>query len=440
VTRQVAIFLCLTNIIPALAAGQDRDQRIADLERQLTEAKGSVAALQKTIESLSKEVQALRHPEPKSDAGTTTTAPVSASPTLAPSKEAGETKADATHNFAARIIDPEIGGNEYDNVLEAKPEIFIQTRYSVAPLDGSGAAFDPNLRLSRIETRWAGRINDRLGTGIEIQFQESVEGSPEKLVNDAFLEYYLTDHATVRAGQFIVPFGFAVQQSSWLRESPERPIFSGYFFPGERDRGIMLSGDFGFLSAAGFKSLQYFVGAFNGNRFFNDNNRQVNYMARIRKIFDKDKLAVGASVLFGKQLLPPGVSGNDNQRLFGLDFQFTTGRFGLRGEAMAGNRPSTAATIEPVFFPAFRPGAHSSAGALLVSYRVAGAHNVYARYNQFNGDPVTGLTIRAFNFGYFRPIGQRSRLSFDYQFKNHPSFEDDAVNGRFQITWGIFLK
>jgi hypothetical protein len=427
--KQLALFLCLTGIIPALADGQDRDQRIADLERKLTEAKGSIAALQKTIESLSTEMQALRQPD--------TAAAVA--PVPAPPKEAGEKATDAAEEFTARNIDPEIGSNEHDHALEAKPEIFIQTRYSVAPFDGSGTAFNPNIRLSRIETRWAGKINERLGAGIEIQFQESVEGSPEKLVNDAFLEYYLTDHATVRAGQFIKPFGFSVQQSSWIRESPERPMFSGYFFPGERDRGIMLSGDLGFLSGAAFKDLQYFVGAFNGNRFFNDSNRQVNYMARIRKSFNK-KLAVGASVQLGKQLLPPGVSGNDNERLFGLDFQFATGRFGLRGEAMAGNRPSTPATIQPEFFPAFRPGAHSSAAELLVSYRVAGAHNVYARYNQFNGDPVTGLNIRAFNFGYFLPVGGSSRLSFDYQFKNHPSFEDDAVNGRFQITWGILLK
>ena len=75
-----------------------------------------------------------------------------------------------------------------------------------------------------------------------------------------------------------------------------------------------------------------------------------------------------------------------------------------------------------------------------MSYRVAGPHTVYARYNQFNGDPVTGLNIRAFNFGYFLPVGERSRLGFDYQFKNHPSFEDDAINGRFQVTWGILLK
>ncbi len=433
--KQVALFLCLMGILPALMDGQDRDERIADLERKLAEAKGSIAVLQKTIESLSTEMQALRQPDSKS-AGVAASA--SKGPEPAPPDDA-KAAPDDTAEFATRILGPGNGSDERDSKLEAKPEIFIQTRYSVAPFDGSGTAFQPNIRLSRIETRWAGKISERLGAGVEIQFQESVEGSPEKLVNDAFLEYYLTDHATVRAGQFIKPFGFAVQQSSWIRESPERPMFSGYFFPGERDRGIMLSGDLGFLPAAAFKDLQYFVGAFNGNRFFNDSNRQVNYMGRIRTIVNKN-FALGASVQLGKQLLPPGVSGNDNERLFGLDFQFATGRFGVRGEAMAGNRPSTPASIQPEFFPAFRPGTHSSAAELLVSYRVAGAHNVYGRYNQFNGDPVTGLNIRAFNFGYFLPIGQLSRLSFDYQFKNHPSFEDDAVNGRFQITWGILLK
>ena len=428
--RQISLFLCLAGIIPTLADGQERDQRIADLERQLSEAKGSVAALQKTIDSLAMEMQALRQPGSKAAEAPAAT-PVA--------KETSGTQTDAAEEFAARIIGRDNGGDERDSMLEAKPEIFIQTRYSVAPIEGSGTAFQPNLRLSRVETRWAGKINDRLGAGIEIQFQESVEGSPEKLINDAFLEYYLTDHTTIRAGQFIKPFGFTIQQSSWLRESPERPIFSGYFFPGERDRGIMLSGDLDFLTAPIFKNFQYFVGAFNGNRFFNDSNRQVNYMGRIRKTFNK-RLAMGASVQLGKQLLPSGTSGNDNERLFGLDFQFTAGRVGMRGEVLSGNMPSTPATIDPEFFQAFRPGAHSSAGELLTSYRVAGAHTVYARYNQFNGDPVTGLNIRSFNFGYFRPIGERSRLSFDYQFKNHPSFEDDAVNGRFQVTWGVLLK
>ena len=51
--------------------------------------------------------------------------------------------------------------------------------------------------------------------------------------------------------------------------------------------------------------------------------------------------------------------------------------------------------------------------------------------------PVTGENVRAFNLGYFRPIGEMSRLGFDYQFKNRPSFNDDAVYGRFQLSWNI---
>ena len=427
--KQARLLLFLVVIVPVLMNAQDRDQRIAALEKQLAEAKNTIAVLQKTVDSLSTDIRALHEPEKQSAKVVTPVA-----------REESGGKTDVAQEFNTRIVGAENASNERDTDFNAKPEIFIQTRYSAAPIEGSGTAFNPNLRLSRIETRWAGKINERLAAGIEIQFQESVEGSPEKLVNDAFLEYYLNDHATVRAGQFIKPFGFDVQQSSWLRESPERPIFSGYWFPGERDRGVMLSGDLGFLPSAAFKDLQYFVGAFNGNRFFNDSNRQVNYMARIRKIFDKEKMAVGASVQLGKQLLPPGVRGNDNERIFGVDFQYAIGRFGLRGEALAGNMPSTSASIEPQFFSAFRPGAHSSAAELLVSYRVVGTHNVYARYNQFNGDPVTGMNIRAFNFGYFFLVGQLSRLSFDYQFKNHPSFEDDSINGRFQITWGILVK
>jgi hypothetical protein len=141
----------------------------------------------------------------------------------------------------------------------------------------------------------------------------------------------------------------------------------------------------------------------------------------------------------GKQLLPLGISGNDNERIFGLDLQFVAGHFGVRGEAIAGNMPSTRVAFQPDFFPAFHPGAHSEAGSLVANYLIAGNNNIYVRYNQFNGDPVTGQNVRAVDIGHFRAIGKLSRLSLDYQIKNRPSFEDDAVNGRFQITWQIFL-
>jgi hypothetical protein len=424
-------------LIAALAVSANAQESrptssVAELDHKLDQAVRDMKTLSGTIESLRSELDSLKH-VPLQTSESAGTAPGNARGQAAP-----EPSKEATDELADRIIGPDLGQDERDHAFSAKPEIFIQTRYSVAPIKGSETAFDPNFRISRAEARWAGKIADRLGAGLEIQYQEAPDGTPDRLLNDAFLEYYLNDHATVRAGQFVKPFGFDVEQASSVREAPERAIFSGYFFPGERDRGILLSGDLGFLPAPALKDLQYFIGVFNGNRFFNDNNRQVNYLARVRKVFDK-KLAVGASMQLGKQLLLPGVSGNDNERIFGLDFQFVAGRFGLRGEAVAGNMPSTRESIQPDFFPAFRPGVHSTAGSLFSSYRILGNNNLYGRYNQFNGDPVTGKNVRALDFGYFRPVSRLSRLGIDYQFKNRPSFEDDAINGRFQITWQIFL-
>jgi hypothetical protein len=62
---------------------------------------------------------------------------------------------------------------------------------------------------------------------------------------------------------------------------------------------------------------------------------------------------------------------------------------------------------------------------------------VYARYDQFNRDLVSGLNIRAFNFGYNRRMGDHSRVGVAYQFKNHPAFNDDLVNTKFQIIWNV---
>jgi hypothetical protein len=404
------------------ANAQQSDDKLRELERKLNQAASHIQQLTSIIESLRTDLANLKNEKSE---------PVS---TLKPSPKREERPASP---FIERVIEPELGASERSHAIEAKPEIFIQTRYSAAPIHDTGPEFEPNISLTRIETRWAGRVSGRLGAGIEIQFHPAIDGSPEELVNDAFVEYYLNDHATVRVGQFIRPFGFDIQQSSAARESPERAIFAGYFFPGQRDRGVMLSGDLDFLKEPALKNLHYFVGAFNGNRFFIDNNRRMNYIARVRKIFDRPRLAMGLSVQAGKQILPEGLGGNNDENIVGLDLQCAVGRLGLRGEFAAGNMPSTLLSIEPEFAPAFRPGKRSSGGSLFATYRLSGSDRMYARYDQFNGDPVTAENIRAFNFGYFRSVGEFSRLSFDYQFKNRPSFNDDSLNGRLNITWNI---
>ncbi|MDQ3258474.1 MAG: porin [Acidobacteriota bacterium] len=419
--------------IIARAQQPGSDERIRELERKLDDATRRIEQLVGTVEHLRAEMSQLKGAQAKAK-----------EPTASPVTEVTSTSTsgkrepdDPTRSFTERLIEPELGGDERNAKLTLRPEIFIQARYSALPIRNSEGAFEPNLSLTRIETRWSGRVNERLGAGLEIQFHPALDGSPEELVNDAFIEYYLNDHATVRVGQFIKPFGFDIQQSSGVRESPERAIFAGYFFPGQRDRGISLTGDLDFLKTGALKNIRYHVGAFNGNRFFTDNNRQANYLVRVRKIFTEANFALGFSAQRGKQILPVGVSGNNDENLIGFDFQYARGRVGLRGEFVRGNTPSTLLGLEPEFAPAFSPGSRSSGGHLFTTYRLNRRDNIYARYDAFNNDPVTNRNVRAFNFGYFRFISESSRLSFDYKFKNRPSFNDDAINGRLNITWGI---
>ena len=93
--------------------------------------------------------------------------------------------------------------------------------------------------------------------------------------------------------------------------------------------------------------------------------------------------------------------------------------------------------MEPEFAPSFRPGAHSVGGALFTSFKISGAGQIYGRYDQFNNDPVSGKSIRAFNLGYLRRIGENSRISVDYQFKNRVSYNDDLLNTWLQIIWNV---
>lgn len=429
----ILILLICSSAVTSRAQQPGPDERIGELERKLDDATRRIEQLVGTVELLRAEMSQLKGAHGGAKEPTASTVTEAASTTSSGSREPD----DPTASFSERLIEPELGGDERDAKLTLRPEVFIQARYSALPIRNSEGAFEPNMSLTRIETRWSGRVNERLGAGLEIQFHPALDGSPEELVNDAFIEYYLNDHASVRVGQFIKPFGFDIQQSSSVRESPERAIFAGYFFPGQRDRGISLTGDLDFLDSGIFKSIRYHVGAFNGNRFFTDNNRQANYLLRVRKVFTEANFALGFSAQRGKQILPVGVAGNKDENIYGLDFQYARGRVGVRGEFVRGNTPSTLLGIEPEFAPAFRPGARSSGGHLFTTYRLSRRDNIYARYDAFNNDPVTGRNVRAFNFGYFRPIGEASRLSFDYQFKNRPSFNDDAINGRLNITWGI---
>ena len=416
---------CIACMIPVMTNAQGRDQRILDLERKLVEARSTVAALLSTIDSLSTEVRALRQPELKSTLIAETTPMPAPPPPETPKK------------YREQILRPDLGHDDRQLELSPRPELFIQSRFQALPISGTDQQVAPsNFVLTRMETRWSGRVAEKIGMGFELQYHPAPAGGVVELVNDAFVEYYPNAAVTIRAGQFVKPFGFDIQQSSSVRESPERGIFAGYFFPGQRDRGLMVTAKLDRLGNL-WHGTQIFAAALNGNRFFIDNNRNLNYNLRIRKVFETIPLAIGASVQLGRQLLPPGKAGTNKENIYGADVQWNWGRFGVRGELVAGNMPSTLLNLDPEFAPRFRAGAHSLGAAVFASVRLIKQDRVYWRYDQFNHDPITGDNIRAFNIGYLRRMGDHSRLGIDYQLKNRTSFNDDRLNTRLQLSWNV---
>ncbi|MGQ9526072.1 MAG: porin, partial [Armatimonadota bacterium] len=60
-------------------------------------------------------------------------------------------------------------------------------------------------------------------------------------LRDAYVNWKPRSNFTLWAGQFKVPFGFEIEQSSSDREMPERAEVIRKLFPGERDRGLRVT-------------------------------------------------------------------------------------------------------------------------------------------------------------------------------------------------------
>ncbi len=429
----------ITRVKPALAAllvapfvnlfaqepklGPDR---IQVLEKKLAEARLQIAELHRTVESLTEVLTEIK-------SASAAQAQLSSATVADPESRAEKHNSD----FERRILLPDLGGDERDAELTGRPELFVQSRYHAFPLEqATDEDIRPNFALTRMESRWSGRVSNRLGLGFELQYHPAPQGASFEIVNDAFLEYYASEKLTIRTGQFVKPFGFDIQQSSSVREAPERGIFAGYFFPGQRDKGVMLIAGLDQLSRY-LGGMTFYAAVLNGNRFFDDNNRNLNYNFRLRKVFSSMPLALGASAQLGRQILPPGMQGSARENLFGADLQFAWNRLGIRSEFVTGDMPSTLLDLQPEYAPAFRPGAKSTGAVTFANIHITRRNDIYGRFDWFRNDPVTSGSVHAWNVGYFRTLSQNGRIGVDYQWKNRLSYNDDRLNTRLQITWNV---
>src|SRR4051812_24159691 len=163
-------------ILTALAVRLSRadtveDVKVQELERKLTEARQTVTALQKAIDELTDEVAALRTPKATAPRDTTSTF-------MNTPKESAERKSE-NQTYRDQILGTDLGGDERENELSGRPELFIQTRYQSLPISGTDVSTAPsNFVLTRMESRWSGRLSEKVGMGFEIQYHPAPAGAP----------------------------------------------------------------------------------------------------------------------------------------------------------------------------------------------------------------------------------------------------------------------
>jgi hypothetical protein len=214
---------------------------------------------------------------------------------------------------------------------------FVTREDSNSGVDGSGRItnFDRFLvRRGRLKTVYAGENAEYL-----LQIDATGEGVTLKDAEATFIDTWSPLGIRFTMGQFKVPFGYEVLQSSADREMPERARVIQALFPGERDRGARLT--------ARWEKLRFIAALTNGN-FTNDPVYLTSDQNKFRDVFvrigaDFDFLAVNVSGQWGEKLATTlqgantvsGMDTNGDMKISGDEITLTPGaslvtrRFGL---------------------------------------------------------------------------------------------------------------
>jgi hypothetical protein len=195
---------------------------------------------------------------------------------------------------------------------------YIQGRYewredSTSAVDGMGRVTNFNrwrVRRARLKAVYAGENAEYLLQIDAVGPAGATSATPGdgvtlKDAEATFVDTWTPLGLRVTLGQFKVPFGYEILQSSGDREMPERARVIQALFPGERDRGLRITGR--------YNQLRFMAAVVNGN-FTNDafygtldQNRYSDLFGRI--VGDFDYLVVGVSGEYGEKLPTTAASG-----------------------------------------------------------------------------------------------------------------------------------
>jgi hypothetical protein len=243
-------------------------------------------------------------------------------------------------------------------------------------------------------------------------------------------EPWTTWKHTLTAGQFNWPFGYEIMYSSSMREVAERSRVVRTLFPGERDRGVMLSG----LGLG--EKLSYRVAIVNGTGTAqsSDLNQQKDFVGRVGYSFGA--FDVGASAYSGSDLVATtrDATGEEfDKERYGVDFQWATPLpgLGLRGEYITGSQAPSSGTA--------RTRSHDVDGWYVYAIQNVGTrHQFVVRLDEYDPDTdVDDNAVRTINPSYIFHWDAHSKVMASYEFieteANDP--DDNVFTLRYQYSF-----
>jgi hypothetical protein len=243
-------------------------------------------------------------------------------------------------------------------------------------------------------------------------------------LKDGFVEFtepWTTWRHTLTAGQFNWPFGFEIEYSSSLRELPERSRVIRTLFPGERDRGVQLSG-------AGLEErLKYKFAIVNGSGTgrSDDANKRKDFLGRLGYTFGP--LDLGASIYRGSDLVATATNAKgiefDKERE-GIDFQWITPiqGLGIRGEYITGKQAPPSGTTRSTSFDV-------QGWYLYAIQNIGTRHQLALRVDEYDGNTdAAGDAIRTIGGSYTFFWDGNSRIMAAYEIpRNERNDPDDNI-------------
>ena len=245
-----------------------------------------------------------------------------------------------------------------------------------------------------------------------------------------FTEPWTTWKHTLTAGQFNWPFGFEIMYSSSSREVPERSRPVRTLFPGERDRGVMLSG----LGLG--DRLSYRVAIVNGTGTAQsfDFNKRKDLVGRLGYSFGA--VDVGASIYRGSDLVATSTNTKgiefDKERQ-GIDVQWATPiqGLGLRGEYITGKQAPSSGTTRSV--------SQDVEGWYFYAIQNVGTrHQLVVRLDEYDPDTnIVNNAVRTINPTYIFHWDANSKVMASYELieteANDP--DDNVFTLRYQYSF-----